>query len=236
MPRPLIGLTTSQLSEPALGRLFNGVSRFYAEGLSQVGALPVLLPTQPELASDHARRLDAVLFTGGVDLHPALYGEEPRRGLGEVDEERDAFEVALYRELRGLGKPAFGICRGFQLINVLEGGTLIQHLPDAPEFWADHSQHARPPVLGHRVELAEGSLLARSHGPGELRVNSYHHQGVGTLAPGLWATALSPDGLIEGFEGEGLLAVQWHPELTFAAHPATLGAFRAFAALLGVPA
>ncbi len=236
MSRPLIGLTTSQSRDPALGRLFNGVSRYYTEGLGAVGALPLLLPNQPDLATEYARRLDAVLFTGGVDIHPALYGEAPRRGLGEVDEERDAFEVALYRELRALGKPAFGICRGFQLINALEGGTLIQHLPDAPEFWADHSQVARPPVLGHDVHLTEGSALARAHGVATVRVNSYHHQGVRDLAPTLRATATAPDGLIEAVEGDGLIAVQWHPELTFDAHPQTLGTFRAFAALLGVPA
>lgn len=234
MPRPLIGLTSSQPTEAALGRLFNGTSRYYAEGLSAVGALPVLLPNQPELALEHARRLDAVLFTGGVDLHPALYGEEPRRGLGVVDETRDAFEVALYRAAREAGKPTFGICRGFQLINVLEGGSLIQHLPDAPQYWADHSQQATPPVLGHAVTLS--GELARAHGGDTLRVNSYHHQGLRELAPGLRASASAPDGLVEAFEGEGIVAVQWHPELTFAAHPETLGSFRAFMAALGVTA
>lgn len=235
MPRPLIGISTSQLIEPALGRLFNGLSRHYAEGVQAVGGLPVALPNLPDAAAGYARTIDALLLSGGVDVHPRLYSAHPRAGLGEVDEVRDAFEVAVYREVRALGKPVFGICRGFQLINVLEGGTLIQHLPHAPQFWADHSQAARPPGLGHEVRFEAGSLLEQMHG-GSTLVNSYHHQGVADLAPGLRATAFAPDGLIEGVEAEGLVAVQWHPELTFAAHPETLGTFRAFMAALGVAA
>lgn len=230
--RPLIGLTTSQPRENSgLGRLFNGTSRRYMEALEGVGGLPLLLPNLPELAEDYAKRLDAVLFTGGVDMHPRHFGQHPKCGLGEVDEERDEFEIALYRALRKSGKPAFGICRGVQVINVLEGGTLIQHLPDNPEFWVDHAQVARPPVLGHVVSFAEGSRLAAAHGEGTL-VNSYHHQAIDEVAPTLQAVATAPDGLVEAVEGEGMLAVQWHPELTFQAHPQTLGTFQAFMTLL----
>lgn len=230
--RPLIGLTTSQPTEnPGLGRQFSGTSRRYLEALEAVGGLPLLLPNLPDLAADYAQKVDAVLFTGGVDLHPRHFGQHPRRGLGEVDEVRDAFEIALYRALRKLGKPAFGICRGVQVINVLEGGTLWQHLPDNPDFWVDHAQVARPPVVGHVVTFTEGSLLHAAHGEGTM-VNSYHHQAIDEVAPTLKAAATAPDGLVEALEGEGIVAVQWHPELTFQAHPQTLGTFQAFMELL----
>lgn len=230
--RPLIGLTTSQPSEGSgLGRLFNGTSLRYMEGLEAVGALPMLLPNLPELAQDYAKRVDAALFTGGVDVHPRHFGQHPQRGLGEVDEGRDAFEIALYRALRKLGKPVFGICRGAQMINVLEGGTLHQHLPNITEFWVDHAQVARPPVLGHVVSFTEGSLLAETHGGGAL-VNSYHHQAIDEVAPTLTTAATAPDGLVEAVEGEGLIGVQWHPELLFQAHPHALGTFQAFVKLL----
>ena len=234
LSRPVVGLSTSQPTEGALSRLFNRTSRLYAEALETVGALPVLLPTLPELAENYASRVDAVLLTGGVDVHPRHFGEEPRRGLGVVDEARDAFETALYRAARQQGKPVFGICRGVQMMNVLEGGSLHQHLPDASELWIDHAQQASPPALGHSVSLAAGSVLARMHSEQEkVWVNSYHHQAIDRLAPGMRAVATAPDGLIEAVEGEGLLGVQWHPELLFREHPHALGTFRAFMALLG---
>ncbi|MFC4637640.1 gamma-glutamyl-gamma-aminobutyrate hydrolase family protein [Deinococcus hohokamensis] len=230
-PLPLIGLSTSQPTEAALGRLFNGVSRRYAEGLAAVGTLPVLLPTLPELAETYAARVDAVLLTGGVDVHPRHFGQHPVRGLGVVDEERDAFEAALYRAARGLGKPVFGICRGAQMINVLEGGTLHQHLPDVAGVWVDHAQQATAPALGHEVTFAPGSRLGAEHGQ-KAFVNSYHHQALDRLAPSLRAVAWAPDGLVEAVEGEGLVAVQWHPEMLLPRHPHALGTFRAFRQLL----
>ncbi len=228
--RPLIGLTTSRPSADALPALHAAPSH-YARAIEHVGGLPTLLPNLPELAAEYAGRLDALLLTGGVDMHPRHYGQAPRRGLGEVDEVRDAFETALYRAARALGKPVLGICRGMQLINVLEGGTLHQHLPDAAAWWTDHAQVARAPTLGHAVTFAAGSQLHRAHGE-EALLNSYHHQAVDQLAPALQATAHAPDGLIEGIEGEGLIGVQWHPELLFERHPHALGTFSAFMRLL----
>ncbi|WP_412030109.1 gamma-glutamyl-gamma-aminobutyrate hydrolase family protein [Deinococcus yunweiensis] len=230
--RPLIGLSTSQPTEHSgLGRGFNGTSRSYAEALEAVGGVPLLLPTLPELAATYAAAVDAVLLTGGVDVHPRYFGAHPVRGLGQVDEERDAFEAALYREARTLGKPVFGICRGIQMITVLEGGTLWQHLPDAPEVWADHAQTSRPPTLGHEVTFVPGSALHTQHGDANL-VNSYHHQAIDVLTPTLTAAAHAPDGVVEAVEGDGVIAVQWHPELLFRTHPHALGTFRAFMTLL----
>lgn len=226
--RPLIGLSCAQFSNPTAR---NGVSKHYTQALELVGGLPILLPNLPELADNYAQTVDAVLLTGGVDVHPRHFGEHPKRGLGVVDEERDAFEFALYRAARKLGKPVFGICRGVQMINVLEGGTLHQHLPDVPEAWIDHTQMADAPALGHEITLTENSLLEKHHGA-KMFVNSYHHQAVAAVAPTLKATAFAPDGIIEALEGENLVAVQWHPELLFAAHPFALDTFKAFMSLL----
>lgn len=230
-PQPLIGLTCTQIGEYTYGRPLNGLSVLYSQGITAVGGVPVLLPNLPEQAEAYAQRLDAVLFSGGADIHPRLYGKEPARHLGATDDARDDFEVALYHAARKLGKPVFGICRGLQLINALEGGTLHQHLPDVTELWVGHSQVVEPPALGHSIQFVEGSRLARTHGP-EARLNSYHHQGIERLAPTLEATAHAPDGLIEGVEGEGIVAVQWHPEMMFGKYPVALGAFAAFMELL----
>ncbi|BDP42591.1 peptidase C26 [Deinococcus aetherius] len=229
--RPLIGLSTSQPTEgPFSG--FNGTPRPYAEAARLAGAIPVLLPNLPEATADYAAQVDAVLLTGGVDVHPRHYGQAPKRGLGEVDEERDAFEFALYRAARELGKPVLGICRGMQVLNVLEGGTLHQHLPEVPGVWADHAQVGRAPTLGHEVAFVAGSALGRAHG-GATLLNSYHHQAVDEVAPTLRVTATAPDGVVEGVEGDGVIGVQWHPELLARRHPHALGTFTAFMVLLG---
>lgn len=228
--RPLIGLTTSHLADDA-PRTHNGLSRRYSQAVERVGGLPILLPNQPDLAADYAGRLDAVLFSGGVDVHPRHFGQHPRRGMGEVDEARDAFETALYRAARALGKPVLGICRGFQMINVLEGGTLHQHLPDVPGAWVDHAQRVHADTLGHEVSFTPDSLLAQTHGERAL-VNSSHHQAVDEVAPTLRVTAVAPDGIVEAVEAEGVIGVQWHPEVLFGAHPHALGTFTAFMRLL----
>ncbi|OLV17740.1 gamma-glutamyl-gamma-aminobutyrate hydrolase family protein [Deinococcus marmoris] len=228
--RPLIGLTTSHISDAA-PRTHSGLSRQYAAAVEAVGGLPVLLPNLPELAADYAAQVDAVLLSGGVDVHPRHFGQQPRRGLGEVDEMRDAFETALYRAARQLGKPVLGICRGIQMINVLEGGTLHQHLPDVPGAWADHAQRVHADTLGHEVTFTPGSRLAGAHGE-RAPVNSSHHQAIDTVAPTLTVAAVAPDGIVEAVEGDGVIGVQWHPEVLFQVHPHALGTFTAFMRLL----
>ena len=228
--RPLIGLTTSHLDDAA-PRTHHGLSRRYSEAVEQVGGLPILLPNRPDLAAEYAARVDAVLLTGGVDVHPRHFGQHPRRGLGEVDEARDAFETGLYHAARVLGKPVLGICRGVQMINVLEGGTLHQHLPDVPWAWADHAQRVHARTLGHEVTFTPGSLLEQTHG-GQALVNSSHHQAIDEVGPSLQVTALAPDGVVEALEGDGVIGVQWHPEVLFQAHPHALGTFTAFMRLL----
>ena len=221
--RPRIGITAAQNRETSLGRLFNSVSLSYARGVLEAGGLPVILPVLPGTEAAQLEHLDGVLLSGGVDVDPEYFGADHEAGLGEVDPERDAFELELYRLTREHNIPVLAVCRGFQLVNVAEGGTLHQHLPGTTGVWADHSQTAKPPVLSHRVRIADGSRLSNAleitgFGAQTMRVNSYHHQGVKDVAPGLTVNAWAPDGLVEGLEGPGVIAVQWHPELLFETH------------------
>ena len=215
---PRIGITVSQSKDPSLKRYFNGTDLQYSKAVLAAGGLPVMLPNLPGTAAAQLEGLDAVLFSGGVDVDPEHFGADHEAGLGEVDAERDAFELALYHLARERRVPVLGICRGFQLVNVAEGGTLHQHLPGVGGLWADHRQTALPPTLGHRVRVALSSGLGRGVGSDTMRVNSYHHQGVRDLAPSLTATAWAPDGLVEALEGPGVVAVQWHPEMIFETH------------------
>ena len=177
----------------------------YADAVFCAGGLPV--PTCGVAAEELAALCDGLLLSGGVDLDPALYGEETLNDTVKVKPERDAFELALFRAFYERGKPIMGICRGCQLINVALGGALYQDL--AAQKGLVHSD----PALRHKVSVEGDSVLGRLFGTRFL-VNSTHHQAVKDTAPGLRVTARSKEGLVEAFEHETLpvLATQFHPE------------------------
>ena len=172
---------------------------------------------QPNPKSDTRRELaDAVglVLSGGIDVDPRLYGQRRRPETDWHHPFRDRYELALLEEALRRDMPVLGICRGHQLLNVIMGGKLIQHIPGD-----SHRAEPEPPRRSawHEVTLAAGSRLAGILGEGRIRVNSRHHQGVAPemVASGLRATAVSPDGLVEAMEGERqrwLVSVQWHPE------------------------
>ncbi len=213
----LIGVTPqSRNTEGWVRTRIWGLLEPYLEALRSQGAAIVILPPQPEerLAALLAR-LDGVLLPGGVDVDPAHYGEEPMPAMGEVSPPRDAIELFVARYAAQHGIPTLGICRGIQVMNVALGGSLYQDLA-AQGFGAiQHNQKAEPPALGHSLEQTGQSPLNRLFAP-RFRVNSYHHQGLKDLAPGLRPVAMAPDGLVEAVVLEGhpfYLGVQWHPEL-----------------------
>ena len=152
--------------------------------------------------------VDGVILCGGSDVHPRYYGQLINGARG-IDEERDAREVRVARECIARKIPLLGICRGQQLLNVLFGGTLIQHL-DNTEY---HNLAGSESYLTHPVCAQEGSVFEALYGK-EFVVNTSHHQAIDRLGDGLRATLFAPDGTIEGVEHESLpvLAVQFHPE------------------------
>lgn len=198
----------------------------YIRALESQGASIVILPPQ---ASDRLptllHKLDGVLLPGGVDVDPAHFGEEPIPEMGEVSLERDALELFVARYTAQHGIPTLGVCRGVQVMNVALGGSLYQDLPAQGFRTVQHYQKAEPPVLGHSVEQIGQSPLNKLFEP-RFRVNSYHHQALKDLAPGLCPVATAPDGIVEAVVLEGhpfYLGVQWHPELL----PEQWGIFRA---------
>jgi putative glutamine amidotransferase len=222
-PRPLIGVTAGNRPDPT-GRPRLVVNRSYVDALHAAGADVVLLPPGPHgVAPALLDRLDGLLLPGGVDVGPSRYGERPREGLGTVDEDLDALELPLVRAAVDRRMPVFGICRGQQVVNVALGGTLFQ---DLAADGATTLTHHTPPeggrdVLAHPIDLTPGSRLHAVLGAGRVDVNSFHHQAVRRVAPGLAVTAVSPqDGIVEGLESpDGLVVtVQCHPE-ELTAHP-----------------
>lgn len=206
----------------------------YLDGLRAAGALPVVFPLDAD-AEDIRQLYDlcsGLVFTGGQDVDPALYGQTRSDRCGPLCPRRDALESRLFRLAMEGGKPMLGICRGLQLMNVLLGGTLYQDLPTQHPSEISHSM--KPPYDRpcHPVSLAKGGFLRSLLGQEELEVNSYHHQAICRLAPSLRAEAQSPDGLTEAFlcpEHPFLLAVQWHPEYRFRSDPASAAILQALA-------
>lgn len=231
--RPRIGLTVNY-EEKAGGRFGVYVGQDYTDALYDAGAWPIVLAytdDAPAIA-DIAEELDGLLLTGGDDIDPSLFGEEPHIGLGEVSPVRDRMEVALLRAVARQGKPVLGICRGIQVMNAVFGGTLYQDLPREWRGNLQHVQKAPRTHTAHTVTVTEGSRLHGIAQCARLPVNTFHHQAVKQIAPGFVATARSGDGLIEAIECPGsvfFMGVQWHPENLWRTLPEHRRLFAAFA-------
>ncbi len=205
----------------------------YMNGIKEAGAIPVILPLSSS-AEDVLKvfeMCDGLLMTGGQDVSPSLYKEQSRMNCGAPCAERDLLESALYAKALEQDKPVLGICRGIQLINVLQGGTLYQDLPSEYESSIEH--HMEPPYtrVAHNVSIKKQTPLFELLLTETLGVNSYHHQAVKNLGADLEVMAVSEDGLVEAVRHAGrrfVWAFQWHPELDFHVNPNSRKIFDAF--------
>jgi putative glutamine amidotransferase len=222
---PKIGVTAA-LREQAQSSVQNPSGRFvrtdldYVEGVAEAGGMPVVLPPSVSVRAAEALLdgLDGLLLSGGPDLDPGYYGEEPIPELGATIPAWDALEMAMLGLALQRGMPIFGICRGMQILNVALGGTLYQDV--SSQLGADVLNHwqATPKCQStHEVEVLDDSYLAQITDRQTVEVNSYHHQGIKGLADALTVSASSADGVIEALESRDfsdrwLVGVQWHPE------------------------
>ncbi len=217
MKRPVIGITASHDTEH--DKLF--INSVYLRAIRNAGGIPMIFPM--EVTEDDLRDLvtltDGVLFTGGDDIHPFLYGEETDAKCGNVSQPRDSMEMALVPLVMEFGKPIFGICRGIQILNTAMGGTLYQDIPSQfkSELSIAHRQPFAYKVPSHTVDITPGTLLSRILGEehASIAVNSMHHQAIKDVAPGLEVCGYAPDKMIEAVYAPDypfLLGVQWHPE------------------------
>ena len=209
--RPLIGLTTDTVD----GKPAYYLSFAYASAIEKAGGLPLAIPYRIDhsLIPQYIDLLDGLLFTGGDDLDPALYGESWHPKAGHVDPERQAFELALLGEVEKRRLPALCICLGHQLLNVHRGGSLHQFIPDLDG--KEEHRKVGEVLRRHPVTIEPDSQTAQAIGKTHVSANTYHKQAVKTVGRGLRVTATSPDGIIEGLEDPSvpmLVSVQWHPE------------------------
>lgn len=229
---PLIGITCGHDSQE--DRVF--LNQFYARGILEAGGLPVLLPVlaSPRAVEEYAGRLQGLLLSGGGDVAPSCFGEEPLAGSGEITPERDEQELELVRRLVAAGKPCLGICRGCQVLNIALGGTIYQDLPSQVPGALKHMQQAPRWYATHSVQVFPGTRLHGFYSNLE-KVNSFHHQAVKDVAPGLVVSARARDGVIEAIEArEGfLVGLQWHPEAMWQRDRSHLRPFRALVEAAG---
>ena len=216
MTAPRIGISARVSGEP--GRQHTGVHIDYAHSVSAAGGVPlVLVPAiGPSGVAEALAACHGLLLTGGEDLLPEHSGLTATEHVRDTDPDRDAFETALFRTARSNRVPVLAICRGFQLVNVVLGGTLWQDLPAQRPSDLDHDKGSAWHERTHNIRMLPGSLALAAMGRDVILTNSFHHQAIRALGQGLHATALADDGVIEAAEGDDdahwLVCVQWHPE------------------------
>jgi len=215
--RPLIGITLDCEDPGGYSNLpWYALRENYSHAIIQAGGLPVALPHEPEQAEDYLDQIDGVVVTGGAfDVDPAIFGAEERHPTVTTKDRRTAFELAITRGAVLRDTPVLGICGGQQLLHVVLGGGLVQHIPDEIEGALAHEQPNPRDEPGHSVAITKGTLLHKIVKTDELQVNSAHHQAAKDTPLGVIINAIAPDGVIEGIEAPGqqfCLGVQWHPE------------------------
>ena len=231
--KPIVGVTPYMHDDGS-----RYVPEGYLTGIIDAGCEPYVIDYMTvsiEELPAIVEKLDAMVFSGGVDVDPRIYGEEDWPETGRHVKERDDIETALARMLIDKDMPVLGICRGLQIVNAALGGSLVQHVPKVYGEEYKHQQHDGDPTFVHPVSVKPDSRVASIFGATEFMVDSYHHQSCRTPAPGLIVTAQAPDGVVEAMEMEGerfFVLLQWHPEKTLYKDEYSIKPFKALRAAI----
>ncbi|UBF27425.1 gamma-glutamyl-gamma-aminobutyrate hydrolase family protein [Kovacikia minuta CCNUW1] len=210
---PIIGITTYSRNEAGEFQLPGA----YVDSVQQAGGIPILLPPNQPDPAQILEIVDGLIFSGGGDINPELYGGSHHSTIYLVDSERDDFELVLAKQALAANTPTLGICRGMQMLSVASGAELVTHVPEVYGETISHRlDHPRRPTP-HEVQVQPESRLAAILRETEITVISWHHQAVKTV-PDTWEiVAHAPDGLVEALvhrHHPWMVSVQWHPELS----------------------
>lgn len=220
MDKPIIGISGSEIIDE--GGMFPGyrrsyVNEDYVDSVVKNGGIPFIIPftENDEVIKEQLDHVQGLILSGGHDVDPHLYNEEPLQKLGTTWPERDHFDMLLLKLAEAKGIPVLGICRGFQIINVFHGGSLYQDLAYRQGVTLKHNQGSRPDLPTHSVDVISGTYLAEILAKDKILVNSFHHLLVKDLASDLVVSAKASDGVIEWLETKNgqVIGVQWHPEM-----------------------
>jgi putative glutamine amidotransferase len=220
MKKPIIGINSTRLIKhetPYSHSVMESISNDYVESIIKAGGVPIILPilSDEESIRQQIELLHGVLLTGGVDINPLLYNEEPSPKLSFIYPDKDNFDILIVKIALELNKPILAICRGHQILNVAFGGTLYQDLSDKEDCYIKHHQQAKDGAATHTLNIIENSILHKILGDSIIS-NTFHHQAIKDLAPGFKVTAYSKDNVIEAIEKDGedfVVGVQFHPEI-----------------------
>jgi len=221
MTKPIIGIVGNmEILDKGMfpGYIRSYINYDYITSIVQAGGIPLILPIvkDEKIIQSQIKSVDGIVISGGCDVNPLLYGEEPTQKQGFILKERDDFDVSVVKIATALKKPILGICRGLQILNVVFGGTLYQDLSFIDGCYIKHFQESRPSLQGHTVNIYKGTKLHDILGESVISVNSFHHQAVKDIASGFIVNAISKDFVVEGIEKQGedcVLGIQWHPEM-----------------------
>lgn len=215
--KPTIGLTLDyQISKGYSNFPWYAIRENYFTSIEKSGGIPIGLPYCNDDITNYLKIIDGLVITGGnFDIHPNLFGEKITYKDINLKKERTAFELTLTKKAIDLNVPTLGICGGLQIINVVSGGTLIQHIPDEIKNPLIHEKNNPPTKSSHQVKITKNSQLYKLIQSENIDVNSSHHQSIKSPGDGLLINALAPDGVIEGIEHinkDFCIGIQWHPE------------------------
>lgn len=216
MHAPVIGITLDSEEQGSYSQFpYYALRQNYFDAVAAHGAVPLGLPQEPEHAHRYIELISGLVVSGGAfDIPPSMYGAASQHEAVTTKDKRTQFEWAMLKLAIERQMPILGICGGEQLINVVLGGSLVQHIPDEIPAALQHEVKDRTGAA-HEITIVEGSLLHSITGVTQLGVNTSHHQAVKAVAPGVVATAHTSDGVIEAIEYSAhpfCLGVQWHPE------------------------
>ena len=234
MRKPLIGITCGSSGSDRNTKVpQDRLNCAYSRAVMAAGGLPVILPNlaEPRVELEILDRLDGLLLSGGADIAPRHYGQQPFNSSVEIDETRDVTEIPLAREAVRRDLPVLGICRGIQTLNVALGGTLVQDLAIQKPTEVRHRQTEPRGTTTHPIEIDTCTRMEAALGANRVRVNSLHHQALDRIAEELKATAFAPDGIVEGVEireARFIVAVQFHPEELISESPEARRLFASF--------
>jgi putative glutamine amidotransferase len=215
--QPLIGITLDYETNGGYSKLpWYALRENYCGAVSRFGGLPIPLPHEVAQVEAYLDLIDGLIITGGAfDVSPEYYGESAKHEKTSTKDRRTQFEFAITKGALAKKIPLLGICGGEQLLNVVLGGTLIQHIPDTIKNALEHEQKNPRTEPGHEVSIKKNTLLHRIVGVDKVNVNTAHHQAIAKAAPDSLVNATTSDGVIEGVELPShpfCLGVQWHPE------------------------